>query len=171
MKKICWFLTLVLLLGCFAGCQAAPEAQPSTQLSIENEDGTLSDWMKEEMNEAHKQKMLKEHGYENADFGSWWSPDNPRGMQKMYYGTYDGYVMYCINFGAEVMWKETYAGYEFIYPSMHILYAYKDGEFFEFEDLLNQGILGEEAVAIAHEHYTEITRIQNEARDSESTDN
>ena len=160
MKKVCWLLILVLVIGCFVGCQQAPAAQRP----IENEDGTLADWMKEEIEEAYKKKCFDEHGIENATF-NWWSPKNPTGMEAMYYGTYDGYVMYCKNLAATEYDVQEILGFKFIFPSHHALRAYKDGEFFSLYELTDQGLLGEEAIRIAYEHYTEIRRIQNEYYD------
>ena len=156
MKKVCWLLILVLLLGCFAGCQTAPVE--GAERSIENEDGTLSDWMKEEIKEAWERK----YGLGSAYYPGWWSPEHPEYTARMYLGTYNGYVMYCSNIGAEMMMRKEIAGYEFVFSSIHKLSAYKDGEFYALEELFDQGLLDEEAIRIAHEHYTKIKEIQNE---------
>ena len=169
MKKLCWLLILVLLLSCFAGCQATPAASRS----IENADGTLSDWMKEEIDKAYYQKLVEEYGHENVSgevIFKWWNPQKPNIDGVMYYGTFDGYIMYCVDLGMDALGRKEIAGYEFLYPSIHELYAYKDGKFYELQELVDQGLLGKEAIAVAHNRYTEITEIINRYKHPELYD-
>lgn len=155
MKKVCLLLVFVLILGCFTGCHPAPVE--GTERSIENEDGTLSDWMKEEI-----ERVYIEKGGQYAYFGDWWDPEDPlrTGEIKLYYGTYNGYVMYRNSTGPDMMTVKEIAGYKFVFPSMYTIYAYKDGEFYDLEELLEQGLIDEEAIRIAHEHYTQIEEIK-----------
>ena len=150
MKKVCWFLIVVLLLGCFAGCHQEPVE--GAEHSIENEDGTLSDWMKEEINESWDRK----YGKSLDAFPGWWSTERPEYTARMYLGTYNGYVMFSTNTGAEALMKKAIAGYVFKFSSLLDFHAYKDGEFYDLWDLLEQGLINEEAVRIAHEHHTQI---------------
>ena len=164
MKKVCWFLIIVLLLGCFAGCQAAPIVpdQPTEPRSIENPDGTLADWMKEEMANVYSRMydgQLKMH--------RWWDPETPLNDGLMYYGTYNGYVMFCSETGMMAYTTKEIAGYTFTFGNIPKFNAYKDGEFYDLEDLLEQGLVDEEAIRIAHEHYTEINKIKKAYREQQ----
>ena len=58
-KFICLIVVLVLVIGCFVGCQQAPAAQRP----IENEDGTLADWMKAEI-----EKLYHDHAHPTYTF-------------------------------------------------------------------------------------------------------
>ena len=158
MQKVCWFLIVVLLLGCFAGCQAAPVE--GAERSIENEDGTLSDWMKEEIKEAWERK----YGLGSAYYPGWWSPEHPEYTARMYLGTYNGYVMFSTGTGCEAIMNWKIAGYEFTFSQLLDFYAYKDDEFYMLRDLYDQGLLDEEAIRIAYEHHTQIEEIRREYR-------
>ena len=158
MKKLCWLLILVLVIGCFVGCQQAPAAQRS----IENEDGTLADWMKEERAAAYSRM------YEGKlEMRWWWDAETPLNQGLMYYGTYNGYVMYCSESGMMAYTTKEIAGYTFTYGNIPVFRAYKDGQFFDLEELLEQGLIDEEALRIAHEHYTEINRIEKAYREQQ----
>ena len=158
MRKVCWFLIVVLLLGCFAGCHQEPVEGP--ERSIENEDGTLSDWMKEEIESAFYKKSGP-----NAYFGEWWDPEDPLDiLPTMYYGTYNGYVMFGNDVGLPMTMEKVIAGYTFSFANQHKFHAYKDGEFYDLEELLEQGLIDEEAIRIAHEHYTQIVETRIEYR-------
>ena len=157
MKKLCWLLIFVLVIGCFVGCQQAPAAQRS----IENEDGTLADWMKEEITNTCR----------SGSELYWWDPQNPLAnyVEAYYYGTYNGYVMYYIDGHYAALKRETIAGYEFVFPSEGtFIMAYKDGEIYELGKLFNEGLIDEEAIRIAHEHYTEINKIKDEHKKQQS---
>ncbi|MBE6976313.1 MAG: hypothetical protein E7439_03850 [Ruminococcaceae bacterium] len=167
MKKLALFLAFILLVGIFAGCKGAEEA--GANRSIENADGTLSDWMKEEIEEAYKKKMFEEHGIENiTNFGGWWEPENPINYTRAYYGTYNGYIMYCYARGAEAYMSKTIAGYEFTFPTIHEFYAYKDGEFYDLEELLSQGLIDEKAIKIAYDAHRRIIEITREYKDQKN---
>ena len=154
MKKICCFLALVLLLGCLAGCQSGEHQERS----IENADGTLSDWMKEEMYEAYDKKYFEPYGIEmmKSDFGFWWDPEKPMDGGKEYYGTYNGYIMYSSNLGAEAPMEKELAGFVFAYSHHRGLRAYKDGEFYDLEELYKDGVVGDEAIEIAYNGYCKV---------------
>ena len=149
MKKLCWLLIFVLVLGCFAGCQRAPEASHS----IENADGTLSDWMKEEIADA---LQIEPHNL------CWWNPEKLVNDNIMYLGTYDGYVMFHRQNHRESLWTGTIAGYDFAFSTDSGITAYKDGELYDLADLYKQGAIDKEAVRIAYERVTEIEKITGE---------
>ena len=158
MKKVCWFLIIVLLLGCFAGCQAAPGE--GAERSIENADGTLADWMKEEIEATYART------YE-AVISSWWDQEDPLDHygKMYYYGTYDGYVMYCIEGTYDGLKKITIAGYEFVFTTgLPYIMVYKGGKTYKLRDFFEQGLIDDEAIRIAHEHYTEINKIKDNYR-------
>ena len=164
MRKVCLFLIVVLLLGCLSGCLEIPVVpdQPTEPRSIENPDGTLSDWMKEEMANAYSHKY-----YGKRKPPRWWDPEMPLTDGLMYYGTYNGYVMYCTLSGMFAVMDKEIAGYQFHFPNIAFFRAYKAGEFYDLEELLEQGLINEEAIRIAHEHYTEINRIIKEYREQQ----
>ena len=163
MKKVCWLLILVLLLGCFAGCHQQPVE--GAERSIENEDGTLSDWMKEEIVDAWAQKY---GGPTYEYYHVWWSTEHPDYTAMMYLGTYNGYVMYSQDSGATAIMHKSIAGYLFEFSSLLRFKAYKDGEFYDLEDLLEQGLIDEEAIRIAHEHHVQITETIKEYRNQQN---
>ncbi|MBE6976314.1 MAG: hypothetical protein E7439_03855 [Ruminococcaceae bacterium] len=156
MKKLALFLAFILLVGVFAGCKGAGEAGASR--SIENADGTLSDWMKDEIYEAFAKDYFEEYGATptKAQFGSWWDPQKPMSATMRYYGTYDGYVMYSQDTGMEAYQEKEIAGFLFVYASVHILKVYKDGEFYDLEELYNQGVIDDKAIEIAYNGYCRV---------------
>ena len=156
MRKICWFLIMVLLLGCFAGCQEAPAAQRS----IENEDGTLSDWMKEEIEGV----FYKESG-PHAYWGTWWNPNQPLDGDVFYYGTYNGYVMYHRPSPLDGVKEYTIAGYEFSFPTYVGISAYKDGEFYELDKLYEKKLVDKEDVRVVYERYCQVYEIIEQYRE------
>ncbi|MBE6959909.1 MAG: hypothetical protein E7448_04215 [Ruminococcaceae bacterium] len=136
MKNVCLFLIVVLLLGCFAGCQ---EAQEGTKGPIQNEDGTLADWMKREIER-------------NGRDVTWYEDGSPSGYR--YYGTENGYVFLFIAGGGQMTTTKVIGNCRFTYPIDFYLTAYKDGEFYWLEDLYNEGILSDECIArICDAHY------------------
>ena len=152
MKKLCWLLILVLLLSCFAGCQATPAASRP----IENEDGTLADWMKEEIANAYQIEPRNLH---------WWDPQNPGKVYNIrYLGSYDGYVMFHKDAPYDAVWEGTIAGYDFAFPTKAGITVYKDGEFYQLDKMFEQGLIDKEAVRIAYECDAEFVRILVEYR-------
>ena len=128
MKKVCWFLIAVLLLGCFAGCQ---QMNPGAKGPIQNEDGALSDWMKTEI----KQHMTDVIWYE----------DDPI-VGTRYYGTENGYV-FLFSYGMHSMTTTKVIGeYRFYCTSDFNLLAYKDGKFHKIEDLYVDGVLSDACI-------------------------
>ena len=160
MRKVCWFLIVVLLLGCLAGCHQQPPT--GSEQSPEFAEVTFPDMIKLEMIAAKRQIEIQKYGKTGHDMGPWWTPEHPEQDGYMFYGIYDGYVMYCYDMGLTSIMDLTLANYTFHYSNIHALCAYKDGEFYNLQDLLNDGLIDEEAIRIAHEHYTIIKKIQNE---------
>lgn len=156
MKKLCWLLILVLVIGCFAGCQQAPKGP------IENEDGTLADWMKEEIDQAHQKRInvqYEENGWSEEYTGtlSWYEPKNASYGNVLYLGTYGGYVMFVYEELPMNAWYEKeIAGFTFAFPTIRELQAYKEGQFYVLEDLYMQGVLNNEAIELAHNHYVSV---------------
>ncbi|MBO5324221.1 MAG: hypothetical protein J6A88_09040 [Oscillospiraceae bacterium] len=144
MKKVCLFLVFVLLLGCFAGCHPAPVE--STERSIENEDGTLSDWMKEEIEAAYK----------NLGFQYSWTEDSPKTLR--YYGTDNGYVIFYQRLSLTSVGEIVIADKTFISNNRFLLLAYKDGELLQLKDVFEQGLISTEAITNTwnkHQEYEE----------------
>ena len=131
MKKLSWFLIIVLLLGCLAGCQAAPEE--GAERSIENADGTLSDWMKVEIGQAYEKQFNGAEGIEHS-------------KDMRYYGNENGYIL-LYSRGAlpsvhrvQIGSKSFKSGYSFT------LFAYKDGVLYDLKDVYEDGLISLEAV-------------------------
>ena len=146
MKKICWLLILVLLIGCFAGCQSTQSQEPSEpaqpqDVLIENPDGTLSDQMKEEIREAYAKKLGTPPG--------WYDEGEKYGLR--YYGTYNDYTIIFEKFWLECESRLELANYEIKYSSSFRLWAYQDGEFYDIEDVYNQGLITDEDVKSIYE--------------------
>ena len=89
MKKICLLLIITLLLGFMSACQNPAGSNQTTEpLPIENEDGTLAQWMKDEIVQAY----VKEGGSAKDIF---WADETPTGAGRRYYGTDNGYLIHC----------------------------------------------------------------------------
>ena len=139
MRKVCLFLVVVLLLGSFAGCQAALEGAKGP---IQNEDGTLADWMKKEIEDHAKKEGTTITWYEDTGSGF------------RYYGTENGYVFLFCPGGGQMTTTKVIGKYKFTYPIEFGLSAYKNGEFYRVEDLYNEGILSDECIERIHDaHY------------------
>lgn len=170
MRKVCLFLIVVLLLGCLAGCDEVPvvPAQPTESRPIENPDGTLSDWMKEEIDMAYQKSAMEKYGLlEYYTQSIWWDAETPLVDGLMYFGNYNGYVMYCNLSGMFAVMDKEIAGYQFHFSNIAFFHAYKAGEFYDLEELLEQGLIDEEAIRIAHEHYVEINKIKKAYREQQ----
>lgn len=113
------------------------EAQYANDAPIENEDGTLSEEMKKEMDFHYSQ------GYA-ISLGKWWDEGNKYGPR--YYGTHDGYVVYFTQGGPDALWTITIADYTFEYANYFMLRAYKDGKFYSLEELYAQRIVDADAI-------------------------
>ena len=158
MKKLSWFLIIVLLLGCFAGCQQAPEE--GAERSVENADGTLSDWMKEKIAEDYAQYCKELHGPDVVTdaFTKWHDAGYANGTR--YYGIHQEYFVFLlpvgINFGAaDQSYCVTIGEWRFIRHSSQwfTLLAYKNGNFYMVEDLYREGIFEEDVMnAILNKH-------------------
>ena len=137
MKKICLLLSAVLLLGCLAGCQRPAGSDHTTEpLPIENEDGTLSQWMKDEIKTAYEQN--------GSSWGAWWDEGDKHGPR--YYGTYNGYVILFREGYAEMEAHIVIADYKFRYSMEFRLFAYKSGEFHMLKDVYEQGFVSDETI-------------------------
>ena len=136
MKKVCLFLVVVLLLGCFVGCHHLTEESKGP---IQNEDGTLADWMKKEIEKNGRDITWYEDGYSSGF---------------RYYGTENGYVFLFCPGGGQMTTTKVIGKYKFTYPIEFGLSAYKNGEFYRVEDLYNEGILSDECIErIRDAHY------------------
>ena len=141
MKKVCWLLILVLVIGCFVGCQEAPAAQRP----IENEDGTLADWMKAEI-----EKLYHDHAHPTYTF------DDPSIIR--YYGTDNGYVLVFERTGHQSMGEVVVADKCFTASWGFWIRAYKDGQFIRIEEAYEQGLISKAAIDKAweiHQEYQE----------------
>ena len=148
MKKLCWLLILVLVLGCFTGCSREPAVpdQPTEPRPIENPDGTLADWMKEE--------ILAEWIISGKQsFGGWM--EDGTGIAR-YYGTYAGYSVIFVK--TIVPWSPdiTIGEYIFSHTSGFDLYAYKDKTFYKLEEIYEEGFISDAAIQLAWERHIEM---------------
>ena len=135
MRKTCWLLVFVLLLGCFAGCQSVGlQAR-----SIENADGTLSDWMRKEI----EQKIAEQY---DGSTVTWQDSANYGSVR--YYGVHDGFVIiYLYVGGIDTPITKTIGGRTFRSGGPFHLLLYKGGEFVQLEDAYEQNIVDDEVVA------------------------
>ena len=73
-----------------------------------------------------------------------------------YYGTYNGAVVY-ISFGhATMVVEKEVAGETFVWPRSFVIYAYKDGEFYDLETAYEKGVLTKKnikSIAKRHDEY------------------
>ena len=143
MKKLSWFLIIVLLLGCFAGCQAAPEE--GAERSIENADGTLADWMVEEIEKLYHDHDLHVKFYDT----------NGKEPDIRYYGTENGYVLVFEKTGHCTTWEEIVADKRFTAPWGFWIRAYKNGQFIRIQEAYEQGLISKAAIDKAWEIHQE----------------
>ena len=147
MRKICWLLVITLLLGCLAACQSTTGSDQTTgPLPIENEDGTLAQWMKDEIVQAY----VNEGGSAKDIL---WADETPSGAGRRYYGTDNGYVILCGIGGPECRWTIEIGEYVFKYSCHFWLWAYKDGELFQLKDVYEQGLISDDAIQAAWERH------------------
>ena len=150
MKKLCWLLILVLVIGCFTGCSREPAVpdQPTEPRPIENPDGTLADWMKEE--------ILAEWIISGKQsFGGWM--EDGTGIAR-YYGITEGFVIIFMYNGLAWEQKTTIGSYSFSCPTGFDLYVYKDKTFYKLEEIYEEGFISDEAIQLAweiHQEYQE----------------
>lgn len=164
MNKLCLLLTLALLLGCLAGCQMSqsPEQTNPTQPQktyIENPDGTLAQWLKDEIESLRwGWTWFEDGGYDNMIYGY------------RYLGTYNGYVVLFAPGTADMVYWITIGNYTFDYHCGFDLYGYKDGIFHELKDLYNQGLVDDTDIQSAweaKEGYDQLVIEYKESRDNQ----
>ena len=149
MKKICLLLIITLLLGFLSACQNPAESDHTTApLPIENEDGTLAQWMKDEIVQAY----VKEGGSAKDIF---WADETPTGAGRRYYGTDNGYVILCGIGGPEWRCTIEIGEYVFEYSCHFYLWAYKGGETFQLKDVYEQGLISDAAIEAALQRHLE----------------
>lgn len=144
MKKICLLLIITLLLGFMSACQNPAGSNQTTEpLPIENEDGTLAQWMKDEITQAYVN-----NGYSIRDV--YWAEDS-NNEERTYLGTENGYVILFSVGGPDAWWSIQIGEYVFEYSCYFYLKAYKDGEFFLLKDVYEQGLISDAAIKAAWE--------------------
>ena len=143
MRKLSWFLIIVILLGCFAGCQAAPEE--GAERPIENEDGTLADWMVDEI----------ERFYHTYDKPFKFYDTNGKKPEIRYYGTENGYVLVFEYTGQDSLGEVYVAEKYFFSASDFIIRAYKSGKFIYIKEAYEQGLISKAAIDKAWEIHQE----------------
>ncbi|MBE6959985.1 MAG: hypothetical protein E7448_04605 [Ruminococcaceae bacterium] len=134
MRKVCLFLIVVFLLGCFSGCLQLKELINGP---IENDDGTLSDWMKEEILEAYKKQYNIEYSKDIWEYES----------HIRYYGTENGYVFLYENTGMCALGELRVGGRVFNSNYVFVITVYKDGKFMKLEDAFEQGLVTKSTIA------------------------
>ena len=97
--------------------------------------------MKEEIKEAY----LKDR----ASHPGWYDEGKEYGLR--YYGTYNDYVIIFEGGILNCLGEVVIAGYLFRYSNDFYLYAYQDGEFYDFLDVYNQGLISDEDVKSIYE--------------------
>lgn len=73
-----------------------------------------------------------------------------------YYGTYGGVVVYIVSGDDGAIGKRVVAGEVFSWPSSFVIYAYKDGDFYDLEMAYEKGVLTKkniESIAERHDEY------------------
>ena len=135
MRKICWFLALVLLFGCFVGCQNSQELSLSQKNEIEKAWGKAS----------------------IGGFPGWYDKDKNDPSGVICYGMDNGYVILMVNPIMDycVLGKERIAGYKFAMPNRFYMYAYKNGEFYDLHSAYYEGYVSKEGIARAFEAHKE----------------
>ena len=138
-RKISLFLVLVLVIGALSAC-AGSEAGTTE----------LTDEKKEEIEHA----WLALKGY------TWSWADGPSDRGGRYYGNYNGYEMlYCDPpggvGGAAIMYEYKIAGEKFICGGRFNLFAYRNGKFYDLEELFKKGRVSRKSIAaMAETHKT-----------------
>lgn len=128
MKKYVYFLLLAVLFTMLMGCGN----KESTALSAE---------MKAEMDAA----WLKQNGRKLP-----WNGEDG------YYGTYNGAVVYLESGQLSAVTEKEVAGETFVWPRSFVIYAYKDGEFYDLETAYEKGVLTKKnikSIAKRHDEY------------------
>ena len=122
MKKLSWFLIIVLLLGCFAGCQQAPEGYGEE----------LTSRQKAAITQAYKKQF-------GVAIHSQWR----------YYGTENGYAFIFVEGVLTAQSKIEIGPRVFRHGSSFALFAYKDGTFIELKNAYEQGLVSLDAITSA----------------------
>ena len=135
MKRICWLLIITLLLGCLAACQSA---------------GTQA--YGDELTQSQKEEIEKAYLKINRDGMLWYDETNQAGTK--YLGSENGYAFLFVHGAFCMPWKYEIAGYLFEFSSCFILYAYKGGEFYNLEDVYNDGLISVDGIKAAHVAFT-----------------
>ena len=139
MKKVCWLLILVLVIGCFVGCQDAPPAQ---MLSLQTKKAIENAWDTKTM----------------GPFPGWYDKEGNHPYGLVYYCTISGYTILMRETGTSFgPYSEIrIANYEFKSGDIFHLCAYKNGEFMQLEDAYNKGLISQEDILVifeAHKAY------------------
>ena len=95
-----------------------------------------------------------------AEMEAAWLEQNGRELpwngEDGYYGTYNGAVVYINGGQLTMITKIEVAGEEFSWPNSFVIYAYKDGEFYDLETAYEKGILTKwniKSIAKRHDEY------------------
>ena len=141
MKKICLFLALILLLGCFAGCQSAKELSSSQKNAI------ADSW--------NRQTNM-------GSFPGWYDQENGHPYGLAYYGTANGYSILMYNTGTS-MGEHVISIEEYDFKLVEIfrLYAYKNGNFTALEDAYKEGRISKTAIASTFKAHKEFVCATN----------
>ena len=141
MKKVCWLLIFVLVLGCFAGCQRKPEVYGET------------------LTKRQKAK-IEEALYEEHQFPINWLDDKDTGNVR-YYGGYNGYAVLYVSSGAfEMPGLIVIGNRRFESRVLFYLLMYKDGMFIHLKDAYEQGIVGDDVIISVREKHLEAERLR-----------
>lgn len=142
MKKLSLLLAITLLLHCLAACQGQPQNEQATEpLPIENRDGTLAQWMKDEITSI----LVNEDWLPNAADIQWDDGNGTKGIR--YYGIENGYVIIFFEAGPAELGNSRYISKYCFSHSCHFrLLAYKDGNLYHLHNLYGDGLIGKAAI-------------------------
>ena len=147
MKKVCWLLILVLLLGCFAGCDTDKE-ENHTEPTKNEEYG-------EALTQSQKNDIIFAWSPTGDDMAFWGWMDDGTGLGR-YYGTESGYAIVFIPTALPIETNIVIGEYAFSHPSGFALMAYRQGSFTKLNDIYEQGLISDDTIRAAWEKHNEI---------------
>lgn len=156
MKKLAFLLTLVMLLGLFAGCHSSePTPQPATQPTeapkdeIINCPAPISKSLRDQL-DADFLKLDEEY------VPNWYDTEKRSGYCRIY-GTDNGYTLFYYDGGMRLLdgGPLVVGDIAFGAGATPRIYAYKDGTFITLADAYAQGLVSREALVNAQAYHNQ----------------